>query len=113
MRFNEDRFERYAVQTELESQKTDAFANPAGGVNINAVGAALGYGPEESQQLAWFMNQEGWVNITSSDPPTMTLTARGYREIAKLRWPKWRRWIDQHPLIMSVIWMLLTGVVSG
>jgi hypothetical protein len=115
MAFNEKRFERYAMQAELESQKASFESNPAGGISVDAVGAALGYSVAESRQLALQLHREGWAHVEFTTAPYLTLNIKGHREIAKLHWPQWRRWLHVNKatviatasLIISAILLVL------
>lgn len=76
MLFDEPTFERYAMKTEEMSQAEQKWW-----VDVEEVGTQLGLDPHTSQFLAAKLD--------------------GLREIAKLRRPPWRRWLDKHPGIVA------------
>jgi hypothetical protein len=107
MAFHESRFERYAMQAEQMSQETPLL----GGVEIDAVGQALDFTPEESREIALFLQDIRWGTVSFVGAPRLRLTPFGFREIAKLRRPGWRRWIDRHPLVLTIIASVISGIV--
>jgi hypothetical protein len=111
MAFDERRFERFAMKLEEMSQG----ATPAkDGLAIDEVSNALGLSLEDGRELAQWLHDTGWAIQTSSGPkPRLRLTFKGYREIALLRRPPLRRWVDQHPITMNVFWMPATSIVAG
>ncbi len=110
MPFDVRRFERYAMHAETMIQKAPATAN---GVNVYEVGDALGIDREDSLLFARMMVEEGWASGSLGNvAPTLKLKLEGYRRIAKLRWPSWRRWIDNHPKIVGGIIGYIAALAS-
>src|SRR5262245_42530939 len=106
MPYNAERYERYAMLAEEMSQKA---APGPDGIEIDAVGESLGFTREESREIALLMQRSGWATAAfMEDKPRLWLTRQGYEEIAKLRRPAWRQWIDRHPMTMNVFWMTTT-----
>jgi hypothetical protein len=110
MAYDPKRLERFALQAEAMIQKNQIFG---GSVQVHAVGEALGLPPAESRNIASYLQKLGWAEVDFTNEPELTLTPKGFAEIAKLRRPAWQQWIDQHPLTMSAILTVLTGIVAG
>jgi hypothetical protein len=108
MAFDEPVFERYALQAEQTSSQQHVVQ---GGIDLYAVGDALGMSRQDSQDAANYMKGMGWAEVEyGKEPPRLTLTIKGFKEIAKLRLPRWRRWLDSHPGFAGAIG---GAVVSG
>jgi hypothetical protein len=104
-------FERYAMQAEQMCQDSESALR---GVSVDTVSEAVGLSRDDGREVANYLRELGWAKVSyAGDKPILVLTFAGYREIAMLRRPAWRRWIDRHPQTMNVIWMTLTGVVAG
>jgi hypothetical protein len=101
---------RFALRAEQMSQALKTFG---GSVNVNDIANALGMTQEDGFLIATYLDDLGWARMTHANPLTITLTPLGYDEIAKLRRPQWRQWIDQHPLTMNGILMTGTAIISG
>jgi hypothetical protein len=109
MPFDEGRLEAYAMRAEEMSQ---ALPPNEGGVEIDAVGQALGMTREEGRELATYLANLGWAKATFMSTPRLVLTPLGYREIRKLRWPRWRRWADRHGTLVIALAGLALGVLN-
>jgi hypothetical protein len=111
MAYSDDVLERFAMQAERLSRETPGFG---ASVNINDIADAAGIPRPDAAGIARYLQDLGWANVAyAGDAAPLTLTPLGYQEIRKLRRPKWRRWIDQHPLTMNVFWMTVTAIVAG
>ncbi len=112
MLFSEERFERYAMEVEKISQgglgQTGRWY-----VDVDEVGKALGFSSHESRLFAHLLETEDWAQIDYKfDPPKLRLTLKGYREIAKLHWSPWRRWVHRNlPIVISIL-ALAVSIVS-
>jgi hypothetical protein len=96
--------ERFAMRAGQLAQRQQGFS--AGPVNIDEVGGTLGMTPADSRNIATYLQDLGWAIVHG---PNLTLTPDGFEEIAKLRLPPWRRWLDKH-LTLS---LAIAGVVVG
>ena len=116
MVYDQFRFERFAMQAEkmsLDPSLQTGTDIDLYGIEILSVGKALDLAPEESKQLAHYLQDIGWAKLSGVNGPRLRLTPVGFREIAKLRRPAWRRWVDEHPITMNVFWMIVASTVSG
>lgn len=111
MLFREERLEMFAQQAETMIQ-----SDGTGWARVDDIGAALGMTPHESRFLAAHLEREGWVRLegmAESHVAQMSMTLKGFREIAKLRQPRIVRWLDKHPGIMGAIaGALASGVIE-
>ncbi|MGH7171141.1 MAG: hypothetical protein ACRELF_13235 [Gemmataceae bacterium] len=100
--------ERYAMKALEEDQKKNVIE---GGVQIFKIGEMIGMSREDSQDCVEWMRENGWVSSKYNlVPPMLTITKHGREEIAKLKRPRWYRWIDKHPGMFSG---LIAAIVSG
>jgi len=100
MLFTEERFEAFARQAETMIQAGRKW------VDADEVGAALGMTPHESRLLVEHLESAGWATLLEGNEASVVkfkLTLQGFREIAKLRWPKWKRWIDKHEKLLTFV----------
>lgn len=102
--------ERFAMRAEQMSQGAKTFG---GSISVNAISDALGLSREDGYGIARYLHLIGWAHVEFSGDAPLTLTPKGYEEIAKLRRPNWRRWIDRHPFIMNLFWMTATSIIAG
>jgi biotin operon repressor len=115
MAFNEARLERYAMKLEEMSQASnDAVTS---GIDLFAVGDALGLTRNDARELAQHLRDSGWAVTDFATAPTrLRLTIEGYRQIAKMRQPRWQRWLDKHPktqaAIMTIAILLVGEIVK-
>jgi hypothetical protein len=96
----------------MQAEQMIAKADGAS-VLVDDVGKALGLSSEDSRALANYMRDNGWAFLDFTPTigqPTLRLTPRGFDEIAKLRWPRWRQWLDRHG---SLFVTLVVGSLSG
>jgi hypothetical protein len=101
---------RFAMHAEELSQREKVFG---GSISVKSIAEAMGIPPEDAYGLARYLHQIGWAEVSFSGDTPLTLTPRGYEEIARLRRPPWRQWIDLHPVAVNVFWMTATGIVAG
>jgi hypothetical protein len=81
-----------------------------GGVDLYAVGDALGMTRAEAQDCAEAMQLEEWaIPRYDLEPPRLIRTLKRRREIAKLRRPRWRRWINRNSAILTIA----GGAIAG
>jgi hypothetical protein len=111
MLLDENRFEQFAMQAEKKAKETSRTESI---LEILDVGKALKFSKEESLLFALAMEQEGWIKIYASTPigadenPKMSITLHGQREIAKLHWPSYKRWIHRNEPTLVVIAVVLS-----
>jgi hypothetical protein len=83
-------------------------------MDVEAVGRALGFTPEESRELAAYMRDCGYarVSLVASGTSWLELTYAGHKAIENLRvrmkMPRFVRWATDHP----VAWPVLASVVT-
>jgi hypothetical protein len=106
MLFTEERFEAFAKQAGQMTQAGETW------IDVDSVGAALGLTSHESNVLANHLKAEGWVDLQSTQYDVkLRVTLKGFREIAKLRMPRWRRWLARHPaIVVAIASALVMGV---
>ena len=98
--------ERYALKAQELGQRNKVFG---GSIEIDAVSDALGLPQEDGRAVAAYLHQLKWAEASfARSPPILTLTPLGYAEIAKLRLPAWRRWLDRHPTALAIIVSTMT-----
>jgi hypothetical protein len=110
MAFNRALLEQFAMHAERLSQQEPVFG---ASVSVNAICDAAGIPREDGRKVAEYLAELGWAKVVFTGEIPLTLTPQGYEEIAKLRRPKWRQWMDQHPITMNVFWMTTTAIVAG
>jgi hypothetical protein len=110
MPYDKKLLERYAMQAAKMSQEANSFA---GSVNINDLGNALGLAQKDSFALADYLKSLNWVTISSDSGPMLTITPKGFEEIAKLHWPLWKKWLDRHPKIVAAFLGGMAGLVAN
>ena len=94
----QDNFRRFAMRVEAMSQQGEKW------VDVDAVGEHLGLSSFESRRLADLLSDEGWVTtLEVAGLVKLRLVKRGFDEVAKLRWPKWRRWLHTNTVIGGAI----------
>ena len=99
-----DRFERYAMHVEELSQQEKKR------LDVDSTGADLGMSPIESRKMAELLNDEGWVVLeVLAGAYKIRLTKLGFDEVAKLRWPRYRRWLDKHPRVWGFLGFIAAG----
>lgn len=106
----QDRFERYAMRVEELSQQEKKW------LDVDKVGADLGLTTHDSRLLADLLADEGWVTLIYTDiggPPKLRMVKRGFDEVAKLRWPTWRRWLDKHPSVKTGVVAAVVSLVTA
>ena len=106
MPYDEQRFERYAMQAELMSQEAEQ-----GGIDIDAVGKAIGMTQEESREYACYLRDQGWARVMFVDPPRLWITSAGHAEIPKLRLPRWRRSFNKNLAVIISIFIACISLV--
>jgi hypothetical protein len=110
MAFLKETLVQFSMQAERLSQADPVFG---ASVSVAAIADAAGVPREDGYGVARYLQALGWAHVSFSGDTPLTLTPKGYEEIAKLRRPRWRRWPDEHPVLMNAFWMTLTGVVAG
>jgi hypothetical protein len=110
MAYQKGVLEQFAMQAEHLSQQATTFGASVG---VDAIADAMGIPRQDGYALARYLHDLEWAVVSFSGDARLTLTPKGYEEIAKLRRPRWRRWIDENPVTMNVIWMTLTAIVAG
>lgn len=109
MLYDEQLLERYAMQAE---QMTKEVGEPLRGIQIDDVSKALSLSINDGREIASFMQDLGWARCNYGPAsPRLTLTPLGYREIAKLKRPRWRRWIDKHTILVSVVASVVANLI--
>lgn len=111
MPYQEQVFEKFAMQAEQLSQKIPALV---GTVSVNDIADAAGIPREDGEGFAQYLHDMGWAVVyPSTVNTTLVLTPKGFSEIAKLRRPRWQRWIDQHPARVSIIVAMTITVIGN
>jgi hypothetical protein len=109
MSYNQERFERFAMQAETMEQKQGPSIT---GIKVDDAGTALGYSRDESREIARQLHDEEWAIVDfGGGEPTLKLTRKGYQEIAKLHWPAWKKWLDRHPKTVAAFLGALGGLI--
>jgi hypothetical protein len=108
MPFNEEALERYAMKAEELSRQ----APPPGEVELDKLAAALGLDRAECRRLTTYLVDQGWAVADYSGTPRLRLTPDGFREIAKLHWPLWRRWYDRNQSTVANIASIVAVVIA-
>lgn len=107
----EDQFERYAMQLETMTKNGRLF------VNAGEIGKALGLHPDESLIVAHYLEDAGWVKVLEGNPAdgspalSLRLNLEGRRAVARLHWPRWRRWAYGNLAIVLAIVALINSIV--
>lgn len=106
MMFSDEKFGRYAMQAEALTQENRWY------LDVEDVGRSLGFSTHESREFAYLLENEGWVQLTNSDPPKLRLTLKGIREVALLRGPRWRRWLEKNTAVAAIVISLCAVAIS-
>jgi hypothetical protein len=111
MPFDEGQLERFAMQAAQISQR---LSSVGGYIEINPVGEQLGLSHQDALQLALFLESRDWAKVTMQPMnPQLILTPLGFKEIAKLRWPKWKRWlVPRFPWLVSTLIGLTALIIA-
>ena len=94
----------------------DEMSVANGGVKVDEVSSALGHTREQGRAVAQHLEGIGWVKVQWSQMNSevrLWLTYDGLEMIAKWNQPRWRQWIDAHPLTRDAIMMTGTGIIAG
>jgi hypothetical protein len=99
---------RYAMKARELGEKDQDFA---GSVKVDAISASLSLPLNTGRGVASYLHRIGWaVTSFANEPPTLTLTPKGYEEIEKLLWPTWLRWLDKNlSIAISVLAVLISA----
>jgi hypothetical protein len=101
MPYDQLRLERYAMHAEKMSQDSPPLS---GGIDPVTVGGALGFSREDSLELAAHLHESGWARLKiKPEGPRLTMTINGFKEVAKLRRPRWWRWLNDNPAVTAAI----------
>lgn len=109
MAYDRSTLERFALKAAEMTQQTKSFG---GGIYLDGISSLLGIKREDARALADYLIDLGWMKNCSVEGDVI-VTPQGHEEIAKLRRPAWRRWVDTHPMTMTVFWMIATSIVAG
>lgn len=109
MAYNRSTLEAFAMQAEKMTQDVQTFG---GTVHIHEVSDRLSLSREDGRQLAEYLQESGWARI-NEEKGTLTITPHGYEEIAKLKRHAFWRWVDAHPVSVSVFWAIVSGVIAA
>lgn len=101
--------EKFAMQAEAADQEKPAFA---GSIEIDPISEKLGLERRMGREVAGYLHKIGWAECDfGRKPPILTLTPKGYEEIAKLKRPAWRRWVDRNWAIVVAVSGVVTPIV--
>ncbi len=110
MAFRSEVLEKFAMQAEQLSREAKTFG---ASISVSEIAEKAGIPGEDAWGIARYLMDLGWANVEFRGNTPLTLTPLGYQEIAKLRRPKWRRWIDAHPVALGFLLSVVAGVISG
>lgn len=78
--------------------------------DVDEVGKRMGLSPVDSRAYAAFLEEEGWAKMTQDgESAKIRLTLKGFRELEKLRWPRWWRWLNDHSGFVALAGSALFG----
>jgi hypothetical protein len=100
---------KFAMQAERTAQANPHFA---GHVNYEEIGQQIGLSKAESLNVALYLTDLDWASINT---PWLTITPKGFEEIGRLRWPRWKSFINRwrEYLIVSFFIAVIGGVAAG
>lgn len=101
MAYNRQRFEVFVMQAEQATQQVDV-EKTGGWVDIEPIGEACSLTQQDSFHLATYLESLGWAVVKFTNPPKLLLTPKGHEEIAKLKWPKWKRWLKENEWSIAI-----------
>jgi hypothetical protein len=103
------RLKGYALHVERLSQDERKW------IDAEIAGQGIGLTPYDSRKLAELLVDEGWGRtLEVGGHLKLSLTNRGFNDIAKLRWSKSWQWLDRHPSVGGAVAGALTGgLVNG
>jgi hypothetical protein len=109
MPYNKRLMEQFAMKADEMASGIPTFA---GSVDVDAVGASLGLSPVDSRGIALYLQELRWAVFSYTGvKATLTLTPLGFDEIAKLRLPRWRRFVRTYWPEFAIA--LASGLLAG
>lgn len=112
MTFAEARFERYALQAESLSQAEHRYW-----VDVDEIARTLapaGFTEHDCQFFAGLLEDEGWARLFCPEQGKLRLklTLQGYREIERLRSPRWHRWLYKNQGLAVAVMALVISIAA-
>jgi hypothetical protein len=85
-------------------------------LDVDAVGADLGFSSHDSRLLVDLLIDAGWVaehpTQVPGASPKIRMTKTGLDEVAKLRLPRPMRWLSKHAAIIALVISMIALLVG-
>lgn len=97
MPYNRAELEHFMLKAAEMAQASKSFVAR---ISLDELAKLLSITYDDARLMADYLVDLGWMRNVST---SVVITPLGYEQIEKLRWPRWRLWLERHTALVTAI----------